>query len=51
MINYTPKHRIKVDGRMLPEDAGVVGKRLANAALICAIGVSLATVLFAIRWW
>lgn len=48
MVNYRPKSRVKVDGQMNPEDAGIVGKRLANAALIAATGVSLAAVIAAL---
>lgn len=48
MFNYRPKHRVKVDGKMHPEDAGIVGKRLANAALIAATGFSLAAMIAAL---
>lgn len=48
MLNYRPKHRVKVDGQMHPEDAGIVGKRLANAALIAAIGFSCAAIIAAL---
>lgn len=47
-MNYRPKHRVKVDGQMLPEDAGIVGKRLATAALVAAIGFSCAAVIAAV---
>lgn len=33
---------------MTPEDAGIVGKRLATAALIAARGLSLAAVIAAL---
>lgn len=48
MIKYKPKHQVKVGGRMNVEDAGIVGKRLANAALIFAILTGSAAVLAAI---
>lgn len=40
-MKYTPKNQIKVDGKMSEQDAGVVGKRLANAATIAAIGMAV----------
>lgn len=51
MLNYRPKHRVKVEGHMHPEDAGVVGKRLANAALLAALLFGMAAILYAVRWW
>ncbi|WP_179952340.1 hypothetical protein [Burkholderia sp. MSMB0856] len=44
MFKYTPKHRLKVEGKMNAHDAGIVGRRLALAANICALGVLLAGV-------
>lgn len=50
-MNYTPKHQVKVNGKMSEKDAGIVGKRLANAALIAAAGFVVAAIIAAIRWW
>lgn len=36
---------------MNEHDAGVVGRRLANAALIAAGGLALAALIAAIKWW
>lgn len=36
---------------MNEHDAGVVGRRLANAVLIVAAGVAVAALIYAIRWW
>lgn len=46
-MNYTPKHQVKVEGKMSAEDAGIVGKRLANAALIAAVMFGLAALIAA----
>lgn len=32
MIKYTPKHQVKVGGKMLEKAADKVGNKLANAA-------------------
>ena len=40
-MKYTPKNQVKVEGKMTQKDAGIVGKRLATAALIAAIGLAL----------
>lgn len=45
MINYRPKHRVKVGGQMNELDAGVVGRRLANSALIASVGISVAAII------
>ena len=43
-MKYTPKNQVKVDGKMNARDAGIVGKRLAGAAVIAAVGVALGSV-------
>lgn len=40
MIKHTPKHQIKVGGKMSTEGANTVGKMLAWAAIIVASGVA-----------
>ncbi|UOO87501.1 hypothetical protein [Neisseria arctica] len=47
-MNYKPKHQVKVDGKMNAKDAGIVGKRLANAAIIFATLTGMAALLAAI---
>ena len=47
MINYRPKHRVKVGGQMTPEGADRAGNKLANAALVAAVGFSMAAVIAA----
>lgn len=47
-MNYKPKHQVKVDGKMNEHDAGKVGHKLANAALICAVCFGLAAVIAAV---
>lgn len=37
MIKYNPKHQVKVVGKMSEKDAGKVGNKLANAALIISV--------------
>jgi len=44
---YIPKSRLNVSGKMSKKDAGTVGNKLANAALIIAVAV----LLWVIRWW
>ncbi|WP_198387887.1 hypothetical protein [Burkholderia ubonensis] len=41
MTKYTPKHRLKVEGKMNEHDAGIVGRLMAIAANIGAAGVLL----------
>ena len=36
-MNYTPKHQVKVDGKMSEQGADKTGNKLANAAIIAAI--------------
>lgn len=40
-MKYTPKNQVKVDGKMNAKDAGIVGKRLATAALVAAAGIAV----------
>ncbi|WP_338860884.1 hypothetical protein [Mycetohabitans rhizoxinica] len=58
MFKYTPKYQVKVDGKMNSTDAGIVARRLANAALILAagafcfgFGIGIGYIVHAIRWW
>lgn len=51
MKNYSTKetkHSVKVDGKMNEIDAGLVGHKLANAALIFATGSVVAMIISAI---
>jgi len=45
-MNFNLKS-LKVGGKMSKKDAGKVGNKLANAALIIAVAV----LLWVIRWW
>ncbi|HDR0641586.1 hypothetical protein ROV36_09190 [Pasteurella multocida] len=47
MIKYTPKHQVKVGGKMSEKDAGIVGKRLATSAMIIAICWGISALIFA----
>jgi hypothetical protein len=40
-MKYTPKTQLKVNGKMNSKDTGIVGKRLAIAAIVAAAGVSV----------
>ena len=51
LIKYNPKHQVKVGGNMNTTDAGIVGKRLAAAALIFATLTGLAAVIAAAAEW
>lgn len=51
MTNRTPKTHLGVKGAMSKEGADRAGNKLANAALIAAIGLSVAAVIWAIKWW
>jgi len=42
------KTSVQVDGKMNPQDAGRVGNKLANAALIAASGFALSALVFAL---
>ncbi|WP_005714415.1 hypothetical protein [Glaesserella parasuis] len=50
MIKYNPKHQVKVGGKMSEKDAGIVGKRLANAATIAALGFAIGAACFGISF-
>lgn len=43
-MKYTPKNQLKVEGKMTTRDAGIVGKRLALAAIIASAGALMAGV-------
>jgi len=48
------KTHLGVTGQMHPEEAGKVGNKLANAALIAALsgaGLVLVAFIHVIRWW
>ncbi|MEW5621390.1 hypothetical protein ABGT18_08645 [Pseudomonas putida] len=47
-MNYRPKHRVKVEGKMSEEGADRAGNKLANAALIFAVLVGSAAVIAAL---
>ena len=51
MIKHTPKTHVGVKGNMSQEAADKVGQKLANAAMILAIGVAVAALIYAVRWW
>jgi hypothetical protein len=51
LIKYTPKHQVKVGGKMSEKDAGIVGKRLANSALIIAVCWGLSALIMAIAYF
>jgi hypothetical protein len=40
-MKYTAKNQLKVSGKMNERDAGIVGKRLATAAITVAVGVAI----------
>ncbi|HHF3573545.1 hypothetical protein [Haemophilus influenzae] len=46
MIKYTPKHQVKVGGKMSEKDAGIAGKMLASAAIIAAVGFAIGAACF-----
>lgn len=45
MIKYNPKHQIKIGGKMSTSGADRVGNKLANAAIIAAVGFAVGFVL------
>lgn len=51
MVNYKPKHQVKVDGKMNEHDAGKVGNKLANAAMVAAVMFGAAAVIAALGMW
>jgi len=48
---YISKTKLNVSGKMNPQDAGIVGKRLADAAKILAVCIGISILIYAIRWW
>ena len=48
MIQYNPKTRVIVEGKMSKEDAGFVGRRLSTAALVFSWMSGMAAVLYAV---
>jgi len=61
-VNFSLKPRLGVSGKMSTEDAGKVGIRLADAAmvlalygglaaLVVAVGKTIVWLIDAIRWW
>lgn len=46
MIQYNPKHQVKVEGKMTAEDAGLVGRRLAAGAFFFAVCAGLALLMW-----
>ncbi len=47
-MKYNRKHQVRADGKMNAQDARIVGKRLADAAVIFATLTGLAAVLAAV---
>ncbi|MDG6318741.1 hypothetical protein Q7469_12425 [Glaesserella parasuis] len=47
MIKYTPKHQVKVGGKMSKEGADKVGNKLANAVLILATCLGISALMIA----
>lgn len=50
MIKYTPKHQVKVGGKMSEKDVGIAGKMLASAAIIAAVGFAIGAACFGISF-
>lgn len=50
LIKYTPKHQVKVGGKMSEKDAGIAGKMLASAAIIAAVGFAIGAACFGISF-
>ncbi|BFQ93233.1 hypothetical protein P9057_11745 [Gallibacterium anatis] len=50
MIKYTPKHQVKVGGNMSKEGADKVGKMLATAAIIFALGFAICAICIGISY-
>jgi hypothetical protein len=51
VIKYSPKHQARVAGKMNEKDAGRVGNKLANAALIISFCWGLSALIFALAYW
>jgi hypothetical protein len=50
LIKYTPKHQVKVGGKMSKEGADKVGKMLGWSAIIVATGVAIGAACFGISF-
>lgn len=50
MVNYRPKHRVKVDGKMSEEGADRAGNKFANAVLIFSVLAGLSLVITAVAY-
>lgn len=48
LINYRPKHRVEVGGKMSEIGADKAGIRLANAALVAAVMFGAAAIIAAV---
>ena len=51
MIKYTPKHQVKVGGKMSEKAADKVGNKLANAALIITTCWGISAIIFAVAYF
>jgi len=49
-MNFNLKS-LKVGGKMSTKQADRAGNKLANAALILAIGIVAVGLIWAVRWW
>lgn len=47
-MNYSPKHQVKVDGKMSELGADKAGNKLANAAIIAAFLFGMAAIIAAV---
>lgn len=50
MRKYKPKHHLKVGGKMNESDAGIVGRKLADAAFIFACCGGASALIFAVGY-
>lgn len=51
MMKYTPKHQVKVGGKMSTAGADKVGKMLASAAIIAAVGFAVGFTLIGLGFY
>jgi len=51
MHKHTPKLSLHVRGSMNQQDAGHVGRTLADAARFLAVCAGIALLIYVIRWW
>lgn len=51
MNSRTPKTHLEVKGAMSEQGADRAGKKLADAAFLLAVGLAIAAVIVAIKWW